>query len=86
MTLEDVDARALARRPGRGGAPRPRRRARDEHLRAYVEALAAGGKYDLTIWPFHAMLGGIGHALVSAVEEALFFHAIARRYARRGSS
>ncbi len=51
----------------------------DGHLHAYVEALAAGGKYDLTIWPFHAMLGGIGHALVSAVEEALFFHAIARR-------
>ena len=25
------------------------------------------------------MLGGIGHALVSAVEEAFFFHAIARR-------
>jgi len=51
----------------------------DEHLATYVEALAVGGKYDLTIWPFHAMLGGIGHALVSAVEEALFFHAIARR-------
>lgn len=51
----------------------------DEHLHAYVEALARGGKYDLTIWPFHAMLGGIGHALVSAIEEALFFHAIARR-------
>lgn len=50
-----------------------------EHLRAYVEALASGGKYDLTIWPFHALLGGIGHALVSAIEEALFFHAIARR-------
>ena len=49
-----------------------------EHLRAYVETLAAGGKYDLTIWPFHALLGGIGHALVSAVEEAVFFHAIAR--------
>jgi nicotinamidase-related amidase len=49
------------------------------HLATYVETLAAGGKYDLTIWPFHAMLGGIGHALVSAVEEALFFHAIARR-------
>ncbi len=51
----------------------------DAHLRAYVEALARGGKYDLTVWPFHAMLGGVGHALVSAVEEALFFHAIARR-------
>jgi nicotinamidase-related amidase len=49
------------------------------HLAAYVGALAAGGKYDLTIWPFHAMLGGVGHALVSAVEEALFFHAIARQ-------
>ena len=51
----------------------------DSQLAAYVEALAAGGKYELTIWPFHAMLGGIGHALVSSVEEALFFHAIARR-------
>jgi nicotinamidase-related amidase len=51
----------------------------DEYLRAYVDALAAGGKYDLTVWPFHALIGGIGHALVSAVEEALFFHAIARR-------
>jgi nicotinamidase-related amidase len=51
----------------------------NEHLRAYVQTLADGGKYDLTIWPFHAMLGGIGHALVSTVEEALFFHAIARR-------
>jgi nicotinamidase-related amidase len=50
-----------------------------EHLRAYVEALAHGGKYDLTVWPFHAMLGGLGHALVSAVEETLFFHAGARR-------
>ncbi len=30
------------------------------------------------IWPYHAMLGGIGHALVSSVEEAFFFHAAAR--------
>jgi nicotinamidase-related amidase len=51
----------------------------DEHLAAYVQQLAAGGKYDLAVWPFHAMLGGIGHALVSAVEEALFFHSVARR-------
>jgi nicotinamidase-related amidase len=54
---------------------------RDEaqrHLLHYVRRLAAGGKYDLTVWPYHAMLGGIGHALVSAVEEAVFFHGIAR--------
>ena len=44
----------------------------------YARQLQAGGKYDLTIWPYHAMLGGIGHALVSAVEEAIFFHSIAR--------
>jgi nicotinamidase-related amidase len=49
------------------------------HLLHYTRALEASGKYRLTIWPYHAMLGGIGHALVSAVEEAIFFHTIARR-------
>jgi nicotinamidase-related amidase len=44
----------------------------------YAEELEKKGKYALTIWPYHAMLGGIGHALVSVVEEALFFHSIAR--------
>ena len=48
------------------------------HLEHYTRALADGGKYNLTIWPFHAMLGGIGHALVSSVEEAVFFHSVAR--------
>ena len=48
------------------------------HLRHYVETLATGGKYALTIWPYHAMRGGIGHALVSAIEEAVFFHSLAR--------
>jgi nicotinamidase-related amidase len=44
----------------------------------YAEQLTKKGKYALTIWPYHAMLGGIGHALVSSVEEALFFHSMAR--------
>jgi nicotinamidase-related amidase len=48
------------------------------HLERYVRALAERGRYRLTVWPYHAMLGGIGHALVSAVEEAVFFHSIAR--------
>ncbi|KPJ78680.1 MAG: isochorismatase, partial [Deltaproteobacteria bacterium SG8_13] len=47
-------------------------------LQHYTRQLRQGGKYDLTIWPYHAMLGGIGHALVSAVEEAIFFHGLAR--------
>ena len=44
----------------------------------YVKTLTTDGKYPLMIWPYHAMLGGIGHAIVSAVDEACFFHAIAR--------
>jgi len=49
-----------------------------DHLLDYTRALAEGGKYELTVWPFHAMLGGVGYALVSAVEEAIFFHGVAR--------
>ncbi len=48
------------------------------HLEHYTRQLKTSGKYDLTIWPYHAMLGGIGHALVPAVEEAIFFHSVAR--------
>ena len=78
VTVEDVArgrwrfnpavAHTLGLRPDEG----------QRHLRHYVERLAEGGKYELTIWPYHAMLGGIGHAIVSAVEEAVFFHSIAR--------
>jgi len=49
-----------------------------ERLQHYVNRLEEVEKYSLTIWPYHAMLGGIGHALVSSVEEALFFHSIVR--------
>ena len=47
--------------------------------RHYVRRLREGGKYPLVVWPYHSMVGGIGHALVSVVEEAVFFHAIARQ-------
>lgn len=50
----------------------------ETHALHYVRRLTDGGKYPLMIWPYHAMLGGIGHALVSAIEEAVFFHSIAR--------
>jgi len=48
------------------------------HVIHYAGELARTGKYNLTIWPYHAMLGGIGHALVPALEEACFFHTQAR--------
>ncbi len=44
----------------------------------YTQSLTEGGKYPLLIWPYHSMLGGIGHALVPSVEEAFFFHNLAR--------
>src|SRR5512143_3593653 len=44
----------------------------------YAEALQKSGKYALTIWPYHAMLGGVGHALVSSVAEAVYFHSMSR--------
>ncbi len=44
----------------------------------YVHHLSEEAKFSLTIWPFHGMLGGIGHAIVSSLEEAIFFHSIAR--------
>jgi nicotinamidase-related amidase len=50
----------------------------EQYLLHYTKTLKDSGKYDLTVWPYHAMLGGIGHALVSSVEEAIFFHSTAR--------
>jgi len=47
--------------------------------RRYARQLADGGKYPLVVWPYHSMLGGIGHALVALVEEAVFFHGVARQ-------
>jgi len=48
------------------------------HLAWYARKLKESGKYELTVWPYHGILGGIGHSLVASVEEAIFFHAIAR--------
>jgi nicotinamidase-related amidase len=44
----------------------------------YVQELSQQEKYLLTIWPYHSMLGGVGHAVVASVEEACLFHNLAR--------
>lgn len=44
----------------------------------YVRKLEAAGKYVLTVWPYHTLLGGLTHALVPAVMEASIFHGVAR--------
>lgn len=48
------------------------------YIRHYTNELSRESKYELMIWPYHAMTGGIGHALVSSVEEALFFYTVCR--------
>lgn len=50
-----------------------------EYSKWYVKKVTEDGKFPLTIWPYHAMLGGIGHSIVSSVEEACFFHGETRR-------
>jgi nicotinamidase-related amidase len=45
----------------------------------YTERLQEAGRYVLTIWPYHALLGGASHALAPALMEAALFHAVARR-------
>jgi nicotinamidase-related amidase len=78
VTLEDVDSGRWRVNPGVAQELGLDPEYAQSHLRYYVETLATGSKYALTVWPFHAMRAGIGHALVSSVEEAMFFHSIAR--------
>jgi nicotinamidase-related amidase len=78
VSAEDVEAGRWRMNPAVATALGIDGRYAERHLAHYTRRLADGGKYDLTIWPYHAMLGGIGHALASAVEEATFFHGIAR--------
>jgi len=44
----------------------------------YCEQLAVSGKYQLTIWPYHCLLGSRGHRLVGVMDEARLFHSFAR--------
>jgi nicotinamidase-related amidase len=46
----------------------------------YTRRLEEGGKYVLTIWPYHTLLGGLSHALVPALMEASIFHSLVRRH------
>jgi nicotinamidase-related amidase len=80
ITLQDVEAGRWRVNPHVAAAVAPREGYDlDAWARHYARRLAEGGKYPLVVWPYHSMVGGIGHALVSAVEEAVFFHSVARQ-------
>lgn len=61
ITLDDVkDGIWSARIPGY-----------QEYVREYVEALDAGGKQQLTIWPEHCIIGTWGHNVHSRLNDSL---------------
>lgn len=78
ITVHDVESGKWMVNPGVTGSVLGDYPALQRYALSYVQALQKQGRYELTIWPYHAMLGGIGHALVASVEEAVFFHTIAR--------
>lgn len=45
----------------------------------YTRKLEGSGKYVLTLWPFHALLGSPSHSLMPALFEAVLFHAFSRQ-------
>jgi len=47
--------------------------------REYVHRLQRDAKKQLTIWPYHVPVGGVGNALDPELWSAVFWHAIARR-------
>lgn len=49
-----------------------------DYAKHYVTTLNSDSKYPLIVWPYHAILGGSSHPVVSAIESACFFHNFAR--------
>ena len=49
-----------------------------QHLMDYTAKLESAGRYALTMWPYHGMIGDKGHALVSGIAEAVNYHGLVR--------
>jgi len=49
-----------------------------EYLLHYTRFLGRQKKYQWTVWPYHALIGSVGHGLVPLFEETVFFHGAVR--------
>lgn len=47
---------------------------------SYVRQLKARAKKELLVWPYHGLIGGIGHALDPTLWSVVMWHSLARRY------
>jgi len=56
-----------------------RQRWAERQARFYAEQLERSGKYSLTIWPYHCLLGDPGHSMVGVIQAARLFHSAARQ-------
>ncbi|MEB3357500.1 MAG: isochorismatase [Synechococcales bacterium] len=80
ISIEDMEQGKWRVNPAIASQIAPKRESwLQDYAHHYVKTLNLDSKYPLIVWPYHAMLGGIGHALVAAVEEACLFHAFARK-------
>lgn len=52
--------------------------AAQKHVEHYTAELESRGRYALTVWPYHGILGDKGHTLVSGLAEAMAFHGMVR--------
>lgn len=48
-----------------------------KHVEFYVKSLV--GRFDFIVWPYHAIFGGFGHAVVPLIHEAQWFWQNARK-------
>lgn len=44
----------------------------------YTQQLEENSQMTLVVWPYHAMLGGVGHALMPIIEATIFFWSLLR--------
>ena len=49
------------------------------YVKHYCAELEKAGKYMLYLWPYHCLIGSIGHILSGVIEEARIFHSFARK-------
>lgn len=50
-----------------------------EHSQAYVHKLEAEAKKQLTIWPYHVLIGGMGNTLDPELWSTVMWHSLARK-------
>ena len=74
ITLEDYDSGKWG--PSERSKKIPFKNGIGYFIRYYLEGLKKGGKYALTIWPYHALQGSVNASIVPALSEAILYHSI----------